>query len=194
MRPVSPAPSSKKLLIGTKLRSSRILQGITIAQLAEATNLTKGFLSRVERDETSPSVATLVMICQVLSIPVGRLFESAGTELVRLEDAPLINMGGSGAVERLLSPRSESRIQLLRSMLEPGATGGATPYTVNCDLEVVHVLRGTIVLVLVEEEITLNEGDSLTLAGREPHTWHNHSDQPAELIWAIVPAAWSGSI
>lgn len=193
MRPISPAPSSKRLLIGAKLRSSRIHQGMTIARLAEAASLTKGFLSRVERDETSPSVTTLVAICQVLSLPVGNLFESSGTELIRLEEAPLINMGGSGAIERLLTPRTESRIQLLRSVLDPGATGGAIPYTLNCDVETVHVLRGTIGLVLIEEEIILNEGDSLTLAGREPHTWHNRSGLVAELIWAIVPAAWSGS-
>jgi hypothetical protein len=33
----------------------------------------------------------------------------------------------------------------------------------------------------------------MTFAGREPHSWDNESDAETELIWTIVPAAWSGS-
>jgi transcriptional regulator with XRE-family HTH domain len=168
-------------------------QGLTIAQVAEASSLTKGFVSRVERDETSPSVATLLTICQVLSLPLGSLFEPPETEVVRLADAPLINMGGTGAIERLLTSRSESRVQLLRSVLDPGASGGAELYTVNCDIEVVHVMRGEITLILTREQILLTEGDTLTLAGREPHSWTNTGRGVSEIIWTLVPAAWSGS-
>ena len=189
MRPVHPAPSTGPLIIGAKLRSSRIAQGLTIAQLAEAVGLTKGFISRVERDETSPSVSTLVTICQVLSLPIGALFEAPETEVVGLKDAPLINMGGTGAVERLLTSRPESRVQLLRSVLSPGASGGDVLYTVNCDIEAAHVLRGEITIVLTREEILLSEGDSLTLAGREPHSWRNTSSGTSEIVWTLVPAA-----
>jgi transcriptional regulator with XRE-family HTH domain len=48
--------------------------GLTLAQVAEASGLTKGFLSRLERDETSPSLATLVQLCQVLPLTIGSLF------------------------------------------------------------------------------------------------------------------------
>lgn len=193
MRSVHPAPSSGPVIIGAKLRGSRLAQGITIAQLAEATSLTKGFISRIERNETSPSVSTLVTICQVLSLPVGALFEPPETEVVKLQDAPLINMGGTGATERLITRRNESRVQVLRSLLDPEANGGADLYTVNCDIEVVHVLRGRLTIVLTREEITLSEGDTLTLGGREPHTWRNSSHGQSEVMWTLVPAAWSGS-
>ena len=96
----------------------------TIAQLAEATGLSKAFVSRLERDETSPSVATLRAVCQVLSLPIGSLFESPDHEVVHLADAPHINFGGSLVVEQLLTPRSEAGVQILRSVLEPGASGG----------------------------------------------------------------------
>jgi hypothetical protein len=33
----------------------------------------------------------------------------------------------------------------------------------------------------------------MTVPGREPHTWVNRSDAPAEVIWTIVPSSWSGS-
>ena len=180
MRPLPPTPSTVPTLIGPRLRETRLAQGLTIENVADATGLTKGFISRVERDETSPSIASLVMLCQVLSLPVGALFEPTPHEVIELESAPLINFGGTGVVERMLTPRSESRVQVLRSRLEPHAAGGDDFYTISCDAEVVHVL----------DEKT---GDSMTVAGREPHSWVNRSDLPAEIMWIIVPASWSGS-
>ncbi len=193
MRAVHPTPSGAPLAIGAKLRSTRLAQALTIADVATATGLSTGFISRVERDETSPSVSTLVTLCQVLSLPLGSLFEAPENEVISLADAPRINMGGSRAVERLLTPRSESRVQVLRSLLEAGATGGEELYTINCDVEIVHVLSGTLRVRLVGGTVDLLTGDTMTLAGREPHSWDNNSDAVTELIWTIVPAAWSGS-
>ena len=193
MRPVPPTPSTVPTLIGPRLRETRLAQGLTIANVAGATGLTKGFISRVERDETSPSIASLVMLCQVLSLPVGALFEPTPHEVIELENAPLINFGGTGVVERMLTPRSESRVQVLRSRLEPHAAGGDDFYTISCDAEVVHVLEGAITMRFPNGEIDLKTGDSMTVAGREPHSWVNRSDLPAEIIWIIVPASWSGS-
>ena len=142
MRAVHPAPEDGPFPIGPKLRTTRIAQGITIAQLAEATGLSTGFVSRLERDETSPSVATLRAVCQVLSLPIGSLFESPDHQVVHLDDAPHINFGGSLVVEQLLTPRSEAGVQILRSVLEPGASGGKDFYTIACEVEALHVLSG----------------------------------------------------
>lgn len=193
MRAVHPAPSDARVLLGARLRASRQAQGLTIQQVAEATKLTKGFISRVERDETSPSVATLLTLCQVLSLPVGSLFEAAESAVVRFESAPLINMGGSGAKERLLTPRGQSRVQVIHSTLEPGADGGADLYTVNCDVEVVHVIKGALDVRLSDHTVPLAAGDTLTFPGREPHSWSNPHPHAAEVVWTLVPAAWSGA-
>lgn len=193
MRAASPSPSSLPTRIGSRLRETRMAQGLTIGHVALATGLTKGFISRVERDQTSPSVATLVTLCQVLSLPVGALFEAPLHEVVELASAPFINFGGTGVVERMLTPRSESRMQVIRSQLAPHADGGDDYYTISCDVEMVHVLTGTVTLRFPDGEIDLKTGDSLTVAGREPHTWVNRADVPAEIIWTIVPASWSGS-
>lgn len=193
MRPVNPTASEDQVRVGARLRASRRAQGLTIAQLAAAARLTSGFVSRVERDETSPSVATLVALCQVLSLPVGSLFEESNTDVVRLEDAPLINMGGRGATERLLTPRSQSRIQVLRSTLLPSADGGDSLYTINCEVEVVHIVSGGLTMRFSDQTIEMQSGDTLTFSGREPHSWQNTSGDVVEVIWTIVPAAWSGS-
>lgn len=194
MRPVHPTPSENRVRVGARLRSSRRTQGLTIEQLAAATNLTKGFISRVERDETSPSVATLLTICEVLSLPIGALFEAAETELVALADAPLINMGGRGAIERMVTPRGQPKIQMLRSTLQPGADGGDKLYTVNCDVEVVHVISGDFEIQFTDRTVALAAGDTITFPGRELHNWKNTGTVDAEVLWTLVPAAWSGAV
>ncbi|WP_309066130.1 helix-turn-helix domain-containing protein [Microbacterium sp.] len=193
MRPLSPAPSRDPLAIGPKIRATRLGQGLTIAQVAEASGLTKGFLSRVERDETSPSVATLRAICEVLSLPIGALFERPVYEMVSLDDAPLVNMGATHIVDRLLSSRWEHRVQILRSTMPPGAPGGSDLYTVNCDIEIVHVISGALTVRLGSDRHHLVAGDTMSMPGREPHTWDNESDDTTEVIWVLVPAPWSGS-
>ena len=106
--------------------------------------------------------------------------------MVSLAAAPLVNMGGSGATERMLTPRAESRLQLIRSELAPGATGGAELYTVNCDVESLHVLSGAVTVAFENESKTLAAGDTISFAGREPHSWRNAADGPSEVLWVIA--------
>lgn len=186
--------SNGRPLIGARLRAARQRQGLTIEQVAAAAEVTKGFISRVERDDTSPSVATLVTLCEVLSLPIGTLFQAPQTDLVRLGDAPHIRLTGDGAEERLLTARGQGRLQLVRSVIEPCGTGGAELYTLNCELEVVHVLDGRLDLVFSEQTQRLGTGDTMTFSGREPHTWVNPDrGRGAEVIWVIIPAAWDTS-
>lgn len=192
-RAVPPDPSSSPLAIGAHLRNARTAQGLTLAQLAEASGLTKGFLSRLERDETSPSVATLLQLCQVLSLPIGSLFAEPEIQIVGHDDAPRVNFGGTQVTERLMSPRSESRVQLVRSTMAPGASGGEELYTISSDVEVLHVLSGALTARFVDRTVALVAGDALTFPGREPHSWTADPELGAEVMWVIVPAPWSGT-
>lgn len=194
MRPVPVSPTNAEVRIGAKLRAARQASGLTLDQLASASGLTKGFLSRVERDETSPSVASLITLCQVMSIDVGSLFSAAEVELVSRDTAPSINLGGTDVSERLMTPRGQSRLQLIHTTAQPGGTGGSELYTINCELEVVYVLKGAVDLRFPDHTQHLRAGDALTFPGREPHTWTNSSQtRVAELIWVLIPAPWSGS-
>jgi transcriptional regulator with XRE-family HTH domain len=83
MKALPVEPSNVPVAIGSRIRAARQSQRLTIEQVADATGLTKGFLSRVERDLTSPSVASLVTLCQVLSISIGDLFAAPETHLTK---------------------------------------------------------------------------------------------------------------
>jgi mannose-6-phosphate isomerase-like protein (cupin superfamily) len=124
---------------------------------------------------------------------VGALFTEPEVQKVSYADAPRINLGGVHADERLMSPRGEHRVQLLRSELEAGAHGGSDLYTINCDVEVLHVIDGQVTVRFADRSIPLAAGEALTFPGREPHTWKVEGGKPATAVWVIVPAPWSGS-
>jgi transcriptional regulator with XRE-family HTH domain len=193
MRPLPVSPTNE-VRIGSRLRAARKAHGYTLDQLASASGLTKGFLSRVERDETSLSVASLLTLCEVMSVEVGSLFSAPDVALVRRDEAPAINLGGTGVTEQLMTPRGQSRLQLIHSRIEAGGSGGSNLYTTNCETEVIYVLRGSIEMVFSDRAQKLSAGDALTFSGGEPHTWINPStSRGADVIWVLVPAPWSGS-
>ncbi|KNC20254.1 XRE family transcriptional regulator [Arthrobacter sp. RIT-PI-e] len=189
MKALPVEPTNAPVAIGSRLRAARQGQRMTIEQVADATGLTKGFLSRVERDLTSPSVASLVTLCQVLSISVGDLFLVPETHLTRLDDAPRISLGGQGINERLMTARSERRLQMIRAVVEPHGRGEDELYSVDCEVETLHVVSGRFVLIFPHDRYELEAGDTVTFPGREPHSWLNPGDAEAVVLWTLVPAA-----
>ena len=193
MRPIPMTPSRTPLKLGARLRAVRTESGFTLDQLATATGLTKGFISRIERDGSSPSVETLVALCEAMSIPVGWLFESPDVSLVRREDAStIISISGDTGQEYLLTPRAQSAVQVIRSVFLPGQTGGKELYTLGADVEVAHVIEGRLEIIFATAREELAAGDTLTFHGHEPHTWRNpDSDAECIVLWTLVPAPWA---
>ena len=173
-------------LIGRRLRALREARRLTVAQLAEAAGVSKGFLSRLERDLTSPSVSTLVTLCQVLGASPGDVLDAPEVTVVRLADAPAVSLGGDGIRERLITPRGSRDLQILRADIAPRGRGEAELYTVDCRVEAVHVVTGRLELRTTEAVHLLEEGDTVTFPGREPHSWANPDDRPAVVLWTLV--------
>lgn len=178
--------------VGARLRNARQERRYTLDQVAQLSGMTKGFLSRVERDITSPSVASLVTLCHVLQIDVGSLFTAPRTILVRLDEATVVDLGGVGIDERLVTASDERAVQVVRSVVQPGGHGEEEPYSLDCEIEVCHVVAGAIEITLHDEHHTLAAGDTLTFSGREPHTWRNVSDTEAVVLFVLLPGDGSG--
>jgi len=188
-RPVAEPSTSTGVRIGGRLRAARQARGLTLEKVAAATSLTKGFISRLERDEVSPSVASLVSVCEVLGIRIGELFETPQTQVVRAAEGRRINFGGSKVAEFLLTPGTQSQLQVIHSTIAPGGSGGKELYTLDCEIEFVYVVRGGLVVTLSGKSVSLTTGDAFTFPGREPHTWANDSGvEECEVLWALAPA------
>lgn len=181
--------TESKVKIGAKLRAARLARKMTIEAVADATGLTKGFISRLERDDASPSVASLVAVCEVIGLRVGDLFDPPETAVVRAGEGRPINFGAKAAVEQLLTPGTQQQLEVIHTVLEGGGHGGIELYTLDCDTEFAYVLKGTLQVVLEDQIVSLERGDAMTFPGRTPHTWRNQSErEPCEVLWVLSPA------
>lgn len=187
MRLASVTTDPRRALVGSRIRQARIARSLTIKELAQSCGLTEGFVSRLERDLTSPSVMTLVQICDSLDINVGDLFSRIETQHVQLDTAPQVAESVPGALERVLTPRSENRIQAVHSVLKPGTGGKSSDFTVLGSLHFMHVLEGAIELSIAERTWRLEQTDSLTFDGQRWHSWVADKDKGATLIWCYAP-------
>ncbi|MEP6855543.1 MAG: XRE family transcriptional regulator [Pedococcus sp.] len=175
--------------IGARLRAGRQARSLTIAQVAESAALTKGFVSRLERDDVSPSVASLVRVCEVLGLRVGELFDPPDTAVIRAGRGRPINFGGTGAREELITPGTQQALEIIHARIAPGGNGGDDLYTLACDVECAYVIAGHLTVVLEAGEEDLGPGDTMTFPGRTPHTWRNPStDVACEVLWVLAPA------
>jgi transcriptional regulator with XRE-family HTH domain len=175
--------------IGAQLRAARLAARMSMAEVAEKSGLTKGFVSKLERDLANVSVASLIRLCDTLQISVGSLFRASVGEVVRRDARPPINFGGSQVAEYLLTPSGEKRMQAILSEIEPGGGSGAEPYSLPADVEFVFILAGELQIAVAGELITLAEGDAFTFPASTGHHWSVVPPAgPTRVLWVFSPA------
>lgn len=174
--------------VGTRLRAMRIARNLTIAQVAEGAGVTKGFVSRLERNQTSVSIAALLRICDVLHTPVTAIFEDApDAALVRAGEGALIDFGG-GLRQMLQTPAHVSDVRVFKLLIAPGASAGREAYSLHGGTEFIQVQAGKFEMQLEGELHLLGPGDCITFAGSTPHTYRNPGREPCEAMLVIAPA------
>ena len=130
--------------IGAQLKAARLAARKSMAEVAEQAGLTKGFVSKLERDLANVSVASLIRLCDALGVSVGSLFQAPKGQVVRHGARPPINFGGRKMTEYLLTPSGEKRVQAILSDIEPGGGSGNEPHSLPADVEFVLILAGSV--------------------------------------------------
>ena len=180
-----------RVRLGGRLRHAREAARLSLADVAARAGVTASFLSRVERDETSPSVASLVAICDALGLAMAELFAVPRTTLVRRAERPRIAdlPKAADVVDTLLTPAGERHVTVLETICAPGGSGGDAPYTLASEAEVCFVLEGRVEVLVGDEAFLLEPGDALTFGAAVPHTWRNASDEAgARILWILAAA------
>ena len=150
--------------------------------------MSKSFISRLERNVTQASIATLLKVCEVVGITPGKLFDPPSTSFVPAGLGTPISLGGEKMREYLISGGINDDMMVLYSEIDPLGGSGKEPYTLNAASDMVHVLSGELEIVVEENSYLLTKGDTLTFKPSLPHTWHNISNQNmCTAIWVIVP-------
>lgn len=175
--------------IGAQLKAARLAARMSMAEVAEKAGLTKGFVSKLERDLVNVSVASLIRLCDALGVSVGSLFQASRGEVVRRGAYPPINFGGQRISEYLLTPSGEKRMQAILSDIQPGGGSGDEPYSLPADVEFVFVLAGELEMTIAGEPVTLGPGDAITFPATTERTFRAASGQgPTQVLWVFAPA------
>jgi len=190
----SPSEKTRRVeepVLGPRLREARQARGMTLEQLAEASGLSRGFISQVERDAVSASVGSLFRICKALDTTVGALLEPEWRQVIRRADQHRVTYGGEDVWDYALTPSNEARLQVVETHIGPGGTAGDEFYSVNGDVEMIYVIKGSLEIRFQDRDIVLEAGDSFTFNPQEPHSWRNPSRRgEAIVIFAVSPAAF----
>ncbi|SFL99460.1 transcriptional regulator, XRE family with cupin sensor [Paenibacillus sp. 1_12] len=170
--------------IGTTIRAIRKRKKLTIPQLCEGTGLSKGFISNVENNKTSPSIATLENIASFLKVPLPYLLlqKEQRMQVVRHSERQYTTTGEEKLKVEHLSTQGNLRMRIVE--LPPSATTGDNPHAHEGE-ECHFVLNGTILAEQGEDSAVLEQGDSFSWNASVPHKVTNTGDLPALVLIAV---------
>lgn len=178
--------------LGARIRTMRQARRLTLRTLASRAGVTESFLSQVERDVTSPSIASVQRIARGLDLSVAQLFadEGAASRVVRAGERRRVDMPTIATATEYLTSNLAGRLQVVVETIQPGGGSGEAPFTHESDEEVFVVLEGSLDVWVGEERYDLAAGDAITLSPRLPH-WHvNRGDAPAVVLVCLTPPSF----
>jgi len=182
-----------QLEIGEKIKHLRLKLGLTQEELANRSELSKGFISQLERDLTSPSIATLVDILQCLGTTLQEFFsESAQETKVVFTQADMFEKPDTddltGKITWLIpNAQSCSMEPIMLSLAPQGATAIDDPHEGE---EFGYVLQGSADVCLGDEAHRIKAGESFYYQTNTQHCIRNAGKAQAKILWVSTPPSF----
>ena len=178
--------------IGSKIKRLRVRLGLTQEELAARTELTKGFISQLERDITSPSIATLMDILEALGTNVSEFFsdrEDDGVMTYAADDMFIKADEEAGVTIRwLVTNAQRNALEPILVTLSPGAS--TEPDDPHEGEEFGYVLSGVITLVSGEQKRKVRRGDAFYFRPTGVHYLINTGKSEGKVLWVSTPPSF----
>ena len=178
--------------IGAKIKGMRLKLALTQEELAARTELSKGFISQLERNLTSPSIATLADILEALGTDLASFFAAddpnekvvfTPDDMFESEDETL-----ASSICWLVPNAQKNALEPILVTLGPG--GRTVEDDPHEGEEFGYVLLGSVVLVIGSRKLKLHKGDSFCFKPTETHYIVNNQKREAKLIWVSTPPSF----
>jgi len=175
-------------MLGEKIRLKRIEKAMSLKDLAEASGLTSGFISQIERDLAEPSITSLRKVAEALEVAVFHFFieEMNENPVVRKHERQPIQFPGSKVSYELLSPDLNRQMETFLGKLEPGGVTCDEPMA-HAGEEVIFVLEGEMLIRIGNTTYNLSEGDTIYYYANIPHQIENPGKHLLSFISTITP-------
>jgi len=174
--------------IGERLKRLRMVNSLTQEELASRADLTKGFISQIENDATSPSIATLKDIVDVFGISMQEFFsEQEDHDIVFGKDARVQATADTDGVKvELLVPGAQNRdMDPVLVTLDPGEEMDEQPF--HEGEEFAYVLSGKVQLKLDDKLYTVAKDECFYFVSDKRHSVKNVGKGQAKLLWVVTP-------
>ena len=176
--------------IGVKIKQLRLQRGLTQEELAARTELTKGFISQLERDLTSPSIATLMDILAALGTDVAGFFRETQDEQVTYstEDMFVKEEADGYTIQWLVTNAQKNALEPILVRIPAGVSGVEDdPHEGE---EFGYVLSGSVMLRLGERKFRVKTGGSFCIHPTAAHCLINTGKRPARVLWVSTPPSF----
>ncbi len=174
--------------IGERLKRLRMTNSLTQEELASRADLTKGYISQLENDATSPSIATLKDILDVFGVSMQEFFsEISDEDIVFGKDARVQATDDDDKIKvELLVPGAQNReMDPVLVTLDPGGEMDEQPF--HEGEEFGFVLLGKVQLRLDDRLYTVRKDECFYFTSDKKHAVKNIGKGPAKLLWVVTP-------
>lgn len=176
--------------IGKKIRDLRNKNGLTQQELADRTELTKGYISQLERGQVAPSVITLLDLIECLGSTPSEFFKEGEDEQIVYSEKGYfekIDEGGN-SIQWVVPTAQKNRMEPLLVVVAPYQK--LSEDKPHAGEEFGYVISGRIRLHLGERTYIVKAGESFYYQADRNHYIENNTARPAKLIWVSTPPSF----
>ncbi len=172
--------------LGAKLKDMRQRKNLTQEELADRCELTKGYISQLENDLTSPSIATLVDLLNALGSNLSDFFHEDAEQKIIFTEEEYIEKQADGMTLRWVIPNAQKNMmEPVLVVLEPGASTSIDfPHEGE---EFGFVLEGRVAIVNAGKAHPAKKGESFYFTADKEHYIINKGKGKAKFIWVSTP-------
>lgn len=172
--------------IGSKIKEIRLKNQLTQEELADRCELSKGYISQLENDLTSPSIATLMDILQSLGTSLSDFFSDEDDErIVFPEEEQFEKVGEKNTVRWLVPTAQKNAMEPILITIEKG--GASEPDLPHDGEEFGLVLEGTVSVAVGKKQVKAKKGDTFYFRSSKTHRIENVGDCAARVVWVSCP-------
>lgn len=178
------------MVIGQRIKDLRLSCELTQEELADRCELTKGYISQLENDLTSPSIATLIDILSALGTNIKEFFSKDDSEekVVFTKEDFIVKEREDYVLSWLVPNAQKNEMEPVKILLKAGKeTEEDFPHEGE---EFGYVLKGQIKLVLGKRVVKVKKGESFYFIPSKVHKIVNSSEIDAEFIWVSSPPSF----
>lgn len=178
------------MVIGEKIKDLRLSCELTQEELADRCELTKGYISQLENDLTSPSIATLIDILSALGTNLKEFFsDDDQEEKVTFNKNEFIEKVTENYTLNWLVPNAQKNaMEPVHMSLNPlASTDEDFPHEGE---EFGYVIKGEITLILGKRKLRVKKGESFYYKASVVHRIENRASSAAEFVWVSSPPSF----